>query len=188
MMHLLQRLDNESAGATTTVADTNSTDLALLLLKDSQQGDDDSGTACAKRVTEGDGTTVEVDFVLIDAEQLHVGESDNTESLVDLESVDLLLFDTGVLQSLGYGEGRRSGELGGVVRSLAPAQDLSNGLEVELLELGLGDKDNSGSTIRQRGGVGGSDSAVLGLEDGLQGLGLGLVELGELAIRELRSK
>lgn len=62
-------------------------------------------------MTKGDSTTVKVDLVLADAEKLHVGKSDNTESLVDLESVNVLLLDTGVLESLGHGKSGSSGEL-----------------------------------------------------------------------------
>lgn len=128
-------------------------------------------------MAESDGTTVNVDLVLAQVEELHVGERNDGESLVDLESVDSALLDTGVLQSLGDGEGRGGGELGGVLSGVSPSEDLADGLEVVLLESGLGDEDKGGSAVGKRGGVGGGDGSLLGLEAGPQSAGLALVEL-----------
>lgn len=133
-------------------------------------------------MTKGDSTTVEVDLVLADTEKLHVGKSDNTESLVDLESVNILLLDTGVLESLGHGKSGGGGELGGLVSSLTPTQDLSNGLQAELLELGLGDENDGSGTVGERRGVGSSNSAVLGLERGSESLCLCLIEVLGLVV------
>ena len=133
-------------------------------------------------MAEGNGTTVEVDLILADSEKLHVGKSDNTESLVDLESINILLLDTGVLESLRHGERGSGGELGRLVSSLTPTQDLSNGLQAELLELGLGNENDGSSTVGERRGVGSGNSAILGLERGSESLGLGLVEVLGLVV------
>jgi hypothetical protein len=82
-----------------------------------------------------------------------------------------------VLQSLGHGERRGSGELGGVLLSVTPAEDLSNGLEAVLLDSLLRGKYESSSAIGEGRGVGSGDGSVSRLEGRLQCAGLGLVEL-----------
>jgi hypothetical protein len=113
----------------------------------------------------------------LDTEDLHVGKRDDTESLVDLESVNRGQLDLGVLESLGHGERRRGGELGWVLLSITPAENLANGLETVLLDGGLGGEDEGSSAVGERGGVGGSYGSVLGLEGRAQCLDLGFVEL-----------
>jgi len=134
---LLQALNNHCTGSTTTVANSSTANLAFLLPKDSKKSGDNPCTTCSERVAEGDGTTVEVDLVLANTEQLHVGERDNTEGLVDLECVDLVLLYTGVLQRFWYGESWCCGELGWIVCSITPTKNLSDWLQTELLQLGL---------------------------------------------------
>lgn len=135
--HLLHRLDDDSTGTATTVADSSAADLTLLLLQDTQQGGDDTCTAAAKRVTKGHSTTVQVDLALVEAEDLHVGEGNHAKRLVDLVGVDIILRDTGVLQRLGNGQCWGSGELGWSLLCVTPADDLTDGLEAEFLELTL---------------------------------------------------
>lgn len=98
-------------------------------------------------MAERNGTAVEVDPVLVDTQNLHVGKRDNTEGLVDLESVNGRKLYTGVLQSLGHSERRCGGELGRVLLSITPSKDLANGLEVVFLDSGLGGKDESSGAI-----------------------------------------
>lgn len=119
---------------------------------------------------------MDVDLLLVQAEDLHVCESDNTEGFIDFKSVNIVLVDTSVLHGLWHGKSGGGGKLGGIVGCFTPAKDLCNRLEVELLELGFGYKDNSGSAVGERGGVGGSDGTVL-LEDCAESASLGLVEL-----------
>jgi hypothetical protein len=63
------------------------------------------------------------------------------------------------------------------VSSVTPAEDLGNGLEAELLDLGLRNKDNSGGTVVERRRVGGCDSPGARNESGLHGAELVGVEL-----------
>ena len=127
-------------------------------------------------MAERNGTTMEVDLVFADVEDLHVRKSDDAESLVDLESIDSGQLDLGVLQSLGHSEGGGGGELGGVLLSISPAEDFANGLQVVLLDGGLGGEHEGGGAIGERRSVGGSDSSVL-LESRAHSAGLALVEL-----------
>lgn len=101
-------------------------------------------------MTESHSTSVKVDLVLLDAENLHVGQSNNAESLVDLESIDRGDVNLGVLQSLGHGQGRGGGELGGVLLSITPAENLANGLETVLLDSLLGSENKGSSAIGKR--------------------------------------
>ena len=157
----LKLLDNHGAGSTAAVADTDAADLAVLLLEHAEEGGDDPGARAAERVAESDGTAVEVDLLLVDVEELHVGEGDDGEGLIDLVGVDLGLGHAGVLESLGDGESGSGGELGGRVGGVGPAEDLSDGLEVVLLDVLLAGVDESGGAVGERGGVGGGDGAVL---------------------------
>lgn len=126
------------------------------------------------------GTSMQVDLVLTDVEELHVGQCDNGEGLVDLEGVDGALLDTSVLERLGDSKSGSSGELGRVVGGVSPSEDLGNGLQVVLLKGGFGDEDKGGSAVGERRGVCGGDGAVLGLERRSESAGLGLVELVRL--------
>jgi len=173
---LLQGLNDDSRGATTAVTDTSAADLALLLLQHTKQGGCDPGTGCTESVSKRNSTTVEVDFVFRDTQDLHVGQSNNTEGFVDLERVNGRQLDLGVLESLGHGERRRGGEFGWVLLSIAPAQDLANGLQVVLLDGGFGGEDKGGSAIGERRGVRSGDRAIF-LERGSEGACLGLIEL-----------
>ena len=157
VFELLEVLDDESRGTTATVADTGDTNLGLSLRQDRGQGGDDTSTGAAQRVADGDRATVDVDLLGVKAKDLEVGKSDNGESLVDLVVVDVLLGEAGVLDGLGDGEGRSDGEALGLTLSVAPAENLGDGGQVELLELGLGDEDDGGATVVDGGGVGGGD-------------------------------
>jgi hypothetical protein len=81
-----------------------------------------------------------------------------------------------VLQRLGHGQSRGSGELGGVLLSIAPTKDLADGLQAVLLDSLLGSEDKGSSSVRERRGVGSGNGTVL-LERGTKCAGLGLVEL-----------
>ena len=132
-------------------------------------------------MTKRNGTSVQVHLVLAEVEQLHVGQSDNRESLVDLKSINSALFDASVLESLGDGKRGRGSELGGVLCSITPAKNLSNGLQVVLLESGFGDEDKGSSAIGQGRGISSGHGTVVGLEGGTESAGLGFVELGRIS-------
>lgn len=128
-------------------------------------------------MTESHSASVEVDLVLLDIEDLHIGQSDNAESLVDLERIDGGDVNLGVLQSLGHSQRGSSGEVGRAVLSITPAKDLADGLQTVLLDSLFRGENKSGSTIRERRSVGGGDGTIL-LEGRAECAGLGLVELG----------
>ena len=174
----MQVLDDHGGGAAAAVADADAADLGVPLLED---GGDDAGAGAAEGVADGDGAAVDVDLFGVDAEDLHVGEGDDGEGLVDLVEVDVLGLEAGVLDGLGDGEGGGDGEALGLALGVAPAEDLGDGLEAELLELGLGDEDDGGGAVVDGGGVGGGDGAVR-LEGGPHGLELGLVEVLDLVV------
>lgn len=133
-------------------------------------------------MADGNGATVDVDLLRRKAEDLHVGESDNREGLVDLVEINVLLLDTGMLDGLGNGDSRGSGKALGLVGGITPTKDLGDGLDTKLLKLSLGDKNNGSGTIVDGGGVGSSDGTILGLEDGTGRLEFLDVEVLDLLI------
>jgi hypothetical protein len=147
--YLLQRLNDNGGSTTTTVADTSAANLALLLPQYTEQCGCDPGTGSTERVAERNSSTVEVDLVFLNTKDLHVCKRDNTERLVDLESIDSGQLDLGVLQSLGHGKGRGGGELGWVLLRVTPAEDLSNGLKAVLLDGFFGREDEGSSAVRE---------------------------------------
>jgi hypothetical protein len=172
-----QRLDNNRRRATSAIANARAPNLPLCLLQHTQQCGCDPRTGRTKRVSQRDRATIHVNLILVDTQDLHVRERDDAESLVDLEGVDGGLLDSGMGESLGHGERGSRGELGGVLGSIAPAEDLSDGGEVVLLEGGFGDENEGGGAVREGRGVGGGHGAVFRLEGGAEGARLGLVEL-----------
>lgn len=163
---LLQVLDHNSGSATATIADTSTANLGLLLLEYRRQGRDDTGTRATERVTDSNGAAEHVDCLGVKVQQLDVGQGNNGEGLVDFVELDLIGGQTGVLNGLGNGQRRGGRELLGRVRGISPAKNLGDGLDAQLLQLGLRDEDHSRSTVINGGGIGSGDSTGAGDEDG----------------------
>src|SRR6478752_1987687 len=178
---LLQVLDNHSRSTTTTVADTNGTNLGRLLLEDGGKGGDNTGTRASKRVADGNGTTVDINLVRVQTKDLHVSESNGGEGLVDLVVLDLVGGQTSVLDGLGNGQSGSDGETLRLTLSITPTKDLGNRLKVELLELSLGDEDNGGGTIVDGSSVRSSDSTIR-LESRAHGLELVDIQVLDLVV------
>lgn len=70
-----------------------------------------------------DGAAVQIDLLFAQAQELQVGERNNAESFVDLEGVNLLNLDVGVLQRLGDRERGCRRELRRFLCRVAPAED-----------------------------------------------------------------
>jgi hypothetical protein len=70
----------------------------------------------------------------------------------------------------------------GVPGRVSPAENLGNGLDAELLELGLRDEHYGGSTVVDGGGVGGRDGTAVGNEDGTDRLQLVDVQVLDLLV------
>lgn len=104
---------------------------------------------------EGDGSTVDVEFGVVEVQQLqtnqhkkkksenqtkrkrkkkstdvHVGQSDDTEGFVDLPEVDLVSSDTSVLEGAGDSIRRGGGELDGRLLSITVPFSIQNILSV----------------------------------------------------------
>lgn len=86
-----------------------------------------------------------------------------------------------MLDSLGDGGSGSNGESLGLTLGVSPAENLGNGLQSKLLELGLGDQNNGSGAVVQGSSVGGGDGAVR-LEGRAHSLELGLVEVLDLVI------
>ncbi|KAI6760697.1 hypothetical protein HG530_009557 [Fusarium avenaceum] len=158
---LLQVLDNQGRSATATVADASNTNLGLPLLQHGGESGDNTSTRAAKRVTNSNRATVNVDSVGVETKDLDISEGNSREGLVDLSG--------------------SNGESLGLTLSITPTKNLGKRLEVKLLELGLGDKNNSGSTVVDGGSVGSSDTAVR-LKSRTHGLELLNVQVLDLVV------
>jgi len=108
-------------------------------------------------VAHRDGSSMGVNLLYWDSEDLLVRQSNDTESLVDLKVVDVLEGNTSVSEGLGDSKRGGSGELDGLVSSLSPAEDLGYRGEIVFLESGGGDEDDGGGTVGERGSIGGGD-------------------------------
>lgn len=133
-------------------------------------------------MADGNGAAKDVDLLLGEVEELHVGESNNGESLVDLVVVDILGGKAGVLDGLGDGKRGSGGEESGLVGGVTPAENLGQRLDAELLELGLRNEDNGGSTIVDGSSVGSGNGAAVRDEDWANGLELVDVQVLDLLV------
>lgn len=162
----LKALDDHGGGSTTTIADGSTTLLALL--QQVGEGDEDAGTRGTDGVTETDSTSSNVDLLGVQAQELVVGKGNDREGLVELEKINVLNLQVSLLEGLGEGSSGSNGEINRSNRGIGKGQDAGEGLQAELVGLGAGHEDKGRGTIVQGRGVGGSDSAVCLLEDGLQ--------------------
>src|SRR5690606_8068850 len=79
-----------------------------------QHGAHDHGTGGPQRVAHGDGTAVDVHFVVTQAHVLHETHGHGGEGLVDFHQVDLIDGHAGFLQYLAAGRRRASEHDGGI--------------------------------------------------------------------------
>lgn len=128
-------------------------------------------------MSEGHGTSVDVNVFTGQTQDLHVGTGDYREGLVELIELDLLSSKTGTLDSLGDGERGGSGEAGGVTLSIGRATDDGQNGDVKLTSLLSRDQDDGAGTVRDGRRVGSSDSSAVGLESRAHSTQLGLVQL-----------
>jgi hypothetical protein len=85
---------------------------------------EDAGAGRADRVAERDRAAVDVDAVLVDAEQPHRVQRDRGERLVDLPQIDVAGLQPGLVQRLARGRRRGGGQVGEVVGGLGVGDDL----------------------------------------------------------------
>ena len=76
-------------------------------------------------------TSMNINFLLTETQQLHVRKSDDTESFVDLKKVNLILTNTSMLQSLWNCKSWSRSELGWGFGGVTPASDLGKGLQAQ---------------------------------------------------------
>jgi hypothetical protein len=69
-------------------------------------------------VTESDGTSSDVDFLVVETEDLFSGNSDNGECLVELPEINVVLGETSGLEDLGDGKSRSGREIHGVTSGI----------------------------------------------------------------------
>jgi meiotically up-regulated gene 157 (Mug157) protein len=106
-------------------------------------------------VTDGNGTTENIDFFRIQVQNFSIGESNDTESLINLIILDFVLFNASVFECLGNsqrrrhreqkrflrinslsqetkkspGKGANGREAGGYLSGISPSEDFGDGRE-----------------------------------------------------------
>lgn len=157
-----------------TNAHTGNTDLLVGTLELSQEGADLARASAAERMTEGDSTTLGVDLLSGQAKLVDAPHALGGKGLVDLEDVDLILGDAGLLESNGNGGPGTDTHQEGLDTDNAGGDVLADDLLAQTLGSGALHEQNGGSTVGDLGGVTGVDGAVLGkgradLAEGLGG-------------------
>ena len=158
---------------TGTDAHGSNADLLVRPVELSQQCADLAGAGAAKRVAEGNGTTLGVDLFSGEAKLVGAPHALGSKSLVDLEDVDIVLGDAGLLQSNGDGLPGANTHEQGLDTDDASSDVFANDLLAQALSSGTLHEQNGGGTVRDLGGIAGVDGAVLGegRADLAQGLG-----------------
>lgn len=102
---LKQLLGNPDGCHAHTSTDTHASNTNLLVgaLELSQQCAYLSGTGAAEGMPEGDSTTLGIDLFLRKTKLVNTPDALGSESLVDLENIDVILGDAGLLESNGDG-------------------------------------------------------------------------------------
>lgn len=149
----LLALEDGSHTHTGTNAHGGQTELLALALQLGHQGGDLAGTGASQGVAHGDGTTVGVDLLQRKTAGLNGVDSLGSESLVQLENIDILDLLADLLEDSGDSNGgtnahdaRRASNNGG-------GDELADNGESELLGGLALHQENSGGTIGNLGGV-----------------------------------
>lgn len=169
-------LGNPDGSHAHTSANAHAGDTNLLVgaLQLSQEGADLAGTSAAKRVTEGNGTTLGVDLLLGQAKLVDTPHTLGGKGLVDLEDVDIILGDASLLQGDGNGLPGANTHQKGLDANNAGGDVLADDLLAQALSGGTLHEQDGGGAVGDLRGVTGVDGAVLGesradLAEGLGG-------------------
>jgi hypothetical protein len=132
-----------------------------------QERADLAGAGGAEGVADGDGAAVGVDLGGVEAELTDAVEALAGEGLVELDGVDLVDGEAGLVQELADGgDGADAHDVGGDARD-DPGLEGAEGVEAERVGLLLGHQERHGGAVGERGGVPGGDGA-LGVEGGAE--------------------
>jgi hypothetical protein len=119
-------------------------------------------TGHADRVAEGDGATVDVHLLRVEAELLGRGQPDRGEGLVDLDEVEVGGRDALLLAGARDGVGRLLLQAGVGAGDHTVGADLGDPGQAQLLRLGLAHHDDGRGPVGDLRGGTGRDGAVLG--------------------------
>ena len=137
-------------------------DLLVGALQLSHQGADLAGAGAAERVAEGDGTALGVDLLLGDAQLVDAPDALRGEGLVDLEDVDVVLGDAGLLKRDGDGLPGTDTHEQGLDAHHAGGDVLADDLLAQTLGGRTLHEQHGGGTVGDLRGVARVDGAVLG--------------------------
>lgn len=166
----LLALENCRHTHTSTNAHGGASDLGALALHLGEQSGDLASTSGTQGMTHSDGTSEGVDLVDVQVKVLNAHDGLGSESLVELEDIDILDLDAGLLASSGNSvsradthDARRAANDGG-------GDVLAGDGETETLSSLALHQEDSGGTVRDLGGVtagGGTTESGLKLGKGL---------------------
>ena len=157
-------LGHPDSGHTHTSTNTHTGDTNLLVgaLELSQECADLAGACASQRVTKSNGTTLGVDLLQGQAKLVDTPHALGGKGLVDLEDIDIVLGDTGLLQSNGDGLPGTDTHEQGLDTNNAGGDVLSDDLLAQTLGGGTLHQEDGGSTVGDLRSVTGVDGAVLG--------------------------
>src|SRR5215218_10210469 len=161
---LIERSDRfEDGGQTLADTDAEGRDpiLAAAALQLADQGAGEAGAGAAERVAEGDRAAVDVEALLLDPELASAGEDLRGEGLAQLDQVELVDRQAGVLQRAGDGLDRPDAHEGGVDPRDTGGDHPRQRLGADLLDAFLGGDQHAGGAVVQGRGVAGGDRPPL---------------------------
>jgi hypothetical protein len=146
---------------TSTNAHGSATNLLALSLQLRKQSGDLTGTSASERVTKGNSTTLGVDLLEGDVELLSAVDGLGGEGFVEFDNVNVGDLNTSAFSGDGDGIGRSDAHDTGRNTSNSGSNVLAKDGQVELLGSLALHEQNSGSTIRNLGGVTSSGETIV---------------------------
>lgn len=160
--HFLLPDPDSSHTHTSTNTHTGNTDLLIRAFQLRQQCADLARTRAAKRVSERNRTTLGVDLLLGKPKLVDTPDTLGGKGLVDLEDVDVVLGDAGLLEGNGDGLPWANTHEQGLDTHNAGGDELANDLLAEALGGGALHEEHGSGAVRDLRGVTGMDGTVLG--------------------------
>src|SRR5439155_11215078 len=158
---LLRSADDQRVSLPTTAAQRRRADAQAAALQLVREGQDQARAAGADRVSQRDGAAVDVDAVLVDRQHPRRIQRHRGERLVDLDQVEVVNFEAGLLQRVAQGQGRHCVQPRVPVGAHAVGDDLDQRLGAKLPRTLLRHDDDGGRTVRDLRRVAGGDRPVL---------------------------
>ena len=144
----LEGFDEDGGGFSAADAGAGDGELAATASEFVEGGHDQAGASGADWVADGDGSAVDIEFFVGDAEFAGGIHGDDGEGFVDFEEVDVINGFTGSFEQVFDRGGRGGGEPLGFLGELAIGDDFADGFETVLFNrFGGGENHGGGSVV-----------------------------------------